>query len=131
MKRISTVFVALLGFLLLGSSLCLSPMRASSRRETAVVEFTETVKLSGVLLRGQYLIVHDEEKMARGEPCTWVYAGNEMNDTKLVASFHCTHVDRERADSFKITYRRHLTPYETPEIAEIQFAGSTDGHKVP
>lgn len=131
MKRISAVTIAIFGLLVLGAGLWPSVTRATSRRESVVVEFNETVKLTGVLLRGQYLIVHDEERMARGEPCTWVYAGKEIDESKVVASFHCIHVDREKTDTLKVSFKRSITPYETPEIMEIQFAGSTDGHKVP
>ena len=104
---------------------------AAPRRESAVVEFAETVKLNGVLLRGQYLIVHDEERMARGEPCTYFYRGNRQDEAKLVTAFHCIHVDRGRTESIKVTFSRHSTPYDVPEIQELQFAGSKDGHKVP
>jgi hypothetical protein len=50
-----------------------SGMTENTQREEAVVEFTETVRLQGVLLRGQYLILHDNAKMAAGEPCLYVY----------------------------------------------------------
>jgi hypothetical protein len=69
--------------------------------------------------------------MARGEPCTWIYSGKELDQSKLVTSFHCIHVDRQKTDALKVSFKRNVTPYETPEITEIQFAGSRDGHKVP
>lgn len=131
MKRLSIVIVAMFGLLVIGAGLWPSVSGAAPRKETAVVEFAETVKLTGVLLRGQYLLVHDEERMARGEPCTWVYSGTEINDAKLVASFHCIHVDREKTETLKVSFKRNVSPYATPEITEIQFAGSKDGHKVP
>lgn len=101
-------------------------------RESAVVEFSNTVKLVGVLLRGQYLIVHDEERMAKGEACTYVYRGTAEKADKLVTSFHCIHMDRAKTDKLKITFANYGgKPYETPEVLEIQFAGSADGHRVP
>lgn len=131
MKRLSIVAFAIFGLLVIGAGFWPSVSGAASRKETQVVEFAETVKLTGVLLRGQYLLVHDEERMARGEPCTWVYAGTQIDEKKLVASFHCIHVDRDMAGALKVSFKRNNTPYETPEITEIQFAGSRDGHKVP
>lgn len=102
------------------------------KRESAVVEFTNTVKLADVLLRGQYLIVHDEERMAKGEACTYVYSGTAEKADKLITSFHCVHMDRAKIDKLKITFANNgCKPYETPEILEIQFAGSADGHRVP
>jgi hypothetical protein len=131
MKRVVFIAFALFGlFALGGSSWPLSSSIAAPSRESAVVEFTRTVKLHGALLRGVYTIVHDEEKMARGEPCTYVYRDRKMDERKLVVSFHCIHVERERATAFGATIPQH-GPYEVPEITEIQFAGSTAGHKVP
>lgn len=102
------------------------------KKESAIVEFSNTVKLMGVLLRGQYLIVHDEARMAKGEACTYVYRGKAENADKLVTSFHCTHMDRVKTDKLKISYTNYGgKPYETPEVIEIQFAGSADGHRVP
>lgn len=101
------------------------------KRESAVVEFTNTVKLTNVLLRGQYLIVHDEERMAKGEACTYVYSGTVEKADKLVTSFHCVHMNRAKTDKVKVTFANYGRPYETPEILEIQFAGSADGHRVP
>jgi hypothetical protein len=95
MKRILLATFALFGLLVLGGSLWPSDSQAAPQRESAVVEFTQTVKLGGVLLRGEYLIVHDEERMARGEACTYVYRGRQIDETRLITSFHCIHVDRE------------------------------------
>ena|ERR1051326_244224 len=131
MKRIVLTTFALFGLLVLGGSLWPSGTSAAPRRESAVVEFAETVKLGDVLLRGEYLIVHDEARMARGEACTYIYRGRQIDEAKLVTSFHCIHVERERATAFKATFTRRSTPYEVLEVTEIQFAGSKDGHKVP
>ncbi len=37
----------------------------------------------------------------------------------------------EATAAFKVTFVRRPTSFEIPEIKEIQFAGSRDGHKVP
>lgn len=132
MKRIALMIFALFGFLMLSGSLLPSGKSATAtRNQSAVVEFTENVKLRGVLLRGQYLFVHDEVRMAKGEPCTYIYRGKQADEGNLVASFHCIHVDREMISEFKATIIRRATPYNVPELTEIQFAGSKDGHRVP
>jgi hypothetical protein len=101
------------------------------RKERAIIGFEQTVKLKGVLLRGEYVIVHDEERMARGEPCTWIYRSDKGKEGALVISFHCEHVERAKADHFVIRLKTNHTPYVTPEIEELQFADSTAGHRVP
>src|SRR4030095_6716369 len=95
------------------------------KTERATIEFTQTVKLLNVVLKGEYLVVHDEALMAKGEACTYVYdaAG------KLVVSFHCTPVERPKSDRFRVVTRR-LDPSGLSEIVEIQFAGSTEAHQV-
>jgi hypothetical protein len=100
-------------------------------REVAVVEFAETVKLLDVFLRGQYLVVHDEEKMAQGEPCLYVFRYAQGQKGKLVASFHCKPASRERVARFRVIVSKNRTPYDVPEVREIQFAGSTMAHRVP
>jgi hypothetical protein len=100
--------------------------RAEAKKtERATIEFTQTVKLLNVVLKGEYLIVHDEALMAKGEACTYVYdrSGN------LVVSFHCTPVERPKSDRFRVVTRR-LDPSGLSEVTEIQFAGSTEAHQV-
>jgi hypothetical protein len=94
--------------------------------DRATIEFTQTVKLVNVVLKGEYLVVHDEALMAKGEACTYVYD----RSGKLVVSFHCTPVERPKADRFRLVTRR-LDPSGLSEVVEIQFAGSTEAHLVP
>lgn len=101
--------------------------------QKAIVEFTEPVKLLGAILKGDYMFLHDEAKMAQGEPCTWVYARGETGRfDKLVVSFHCIPVIRdEPAESFKVVISAMNPAISLPEVLEYQFAGSAEGHKVP
>lgn len=96
------------------------------KTERATIEFTQSVKLLNVFLKGEYLIVHDEALMAKGENCTYVYD----KSGKLIVSFHCTPVERPKANSFRVVTVR-LDPSGLSEIKEIQFAGSTEAHLVP
>lgn len=97
----------------------------AKKGERATVEFLQTVKLMDVVLKGEYLIIHDDERMAMGDACTYIYdrAG------KLVVSFHCTPAERPLSDRFRVVTRR-LDPSGLSEITEIQFAGSTKAHIV-
>ena len=103
----------------------------NSQREEAVVEFTETVKLQGVLLRGQYLISHDDTKMAAGEPCLSIYTMKAGKRDKLVISIHCEPVARERAAQFTVTLSPRSSANAVREVREIQFAGIARGHRIP
>ena len=91
--------------------------------------FSQPVKLMGVTLKGEYLFVHDDEAMARGEACTFVYKGNAEIAKNLVASFHCTPAERGKVAHF--TVRTLLASPGQYELRELQFAGSTEAHLVP
>jgi hypothetical protein len=97
------------------------------KTETATIQFTETVKLLDVFLKGEYLIVHDEYKMAKGEDCTYVYDAKGS----LVISFHCTPVERRKSDRFRVVTSRSTITNGPADVKEIQFAGSTEAHLVP
>jgi len=132
MKRFVFISFVMFGALVLSGGLWPSARgNPGPRRESAVVEFTQTVKLQNVLLRGEYLIVHDEEAMQRGENCTYIYHGTRATPAQLVTSFHCIPVERAKVGGFKVTLSHHTSPYEVPELREYQFAGSTEGHQVP
>ena len=101
----------------------------TGKKERAVMKFNDPVKLMGITLKGQYLFVHDDAAMARGEACTYIYEGTaEIND-KLVTSFHCRPAIRARVDTF--TVRTVLTPSGQYELKEYQFAGNIEAHRVP
>jgi hypothetical protein len=101
--------------------------------QKAVVQFTEPVKLLGAILKGEYMFLHDEGKMSRGEPCTWVYGRGETGKfDKLVVSFHCIPVERDQpALQFKVIITGVASPFTLPEVVEYRFAGSTEGHQGP
>lgn len=124
------LFIALLCALTLTSSLTSPVSNAANgpRRERGLMKFNDPVTLMGVTLKGEYLFVHDDEAMGRGEACTYVYEGQAAIANKLVASFHCRPAIRARVESF--TVRTVLTPTGY-ELKEYQFAGSLEAHRVP
>ena len=82
-----------LALLVIGALLVAGVMAAPGRADgakvqKAVVRFDEPVKLLGVILKGEYVIVHDDERMAKGEACTCVYAYENGQQGRLVVSFH-------------------------------------------
>ncbi|HWO00165.1 MAG TPA: hypothetical protein VNS63_12950 [Blastocatellia bacterium] len=101
----------------------------SSRIERAVVSLNEPVRLLGVVLRGRYLFLHHQGMMERGRPCTYVYTLDPEKEGRLVLSFHCRPVTRERAVEFKLSTKS--VPGDLAEVIEVQFAGTVEGHGVP
>ncbi|HLG17380.1 MAG TPA: hypothetical protein VJH03_23240 [Blastocatellia bacterium] len=101
------------------------------KKDQAVIQFTEPVKLLDVFLKGEYVFVHDDAKMAKGEPCTYVYKSLGGQQGKLVVSFHCVPIQRAKTDRFTVLITRTGTAFDVLELKEIQFAGSAEGHGVP
>lgn len=102
----------------------------SGKKQTGVVDFTQRTKLRDVYLSGKTLFVHDDEKMARGEPCTSVYSYEGNIKGKLIIEFHCQPVERTKTDRFFVRSLILGAPHNLPEVQEFQFAGSTEGHRI-
>jgi hypothetical protein len=125
------LFIALLCAVTLSSSSAPTVTSAANaaRKERATMKFNQPVKLMGLTLKGEYLFVHDDLAMARGEACTYVYKGDAEVPDKLVVSFHCTPVPRAKVASF--TVRSLPSSLGENEIREFQFGGSRESHLVP
>jgi hypothetical protein len=120
-----------------------SGVRVSPVRQWAIVNFDRTTDVSGALLNaGRYLIVHNAEKMARGDACTTFYSFGESGNgaQEAAVSFHC--VPREREGTSKTTLTITTIPGDTrgctyswgwtmDKLTEYQFAGDSEGHGVP
>jgi hypothetical protein len=97
-------------------------------RQLAEVWFHRPVLVGRSILQGRYVIEHDNDRMARGEPCTHIYPYNDQ--TTPVATFHCTHLERDRADQNMVV----LVPVldgSMQKLTEFQFAGETAAHGYP
>jgi hypothetical protein len=128
MKILVFSFV-LLCTLVFGSVSWESKASNATGKQRATVQFSNPVVLHGVTLKGEYLFVHDDAAMQRGEDCTYVYEGRGEALNRLVISFHCIPVARAKADRFMV--RSVTTPAGSTEVREFQFAGDTEAHGVP
>lgn len=128
MKTLIIVSVVLCT-LILGSVSWKSNAATDNQKRKAVAEFTKPMIVQGVVLKGTYLFVHDDAAMNRGEACTYIYKGEAEARDKLVASFHCIHVDRAASKKF-VTRSREISPGRV-ELIEFQFGGENMAHGVP
>ncbi len=96
-------------------------------RQATVVWFMQPVRVGDAILQGRYVIEHDNDRMARGEPCTHIY---EFDDQKTpVVAFHCTHLDRPTSKDGTVVL--HSTTDGYKKFVEFQFAGETGAHGFP
>lgn len=125
------LILALLCAVTLSTSLTPSVSNAANaeQKERAVTSFTQPVQIMGATLKGEYLFVHDDAAMARGEACTYIYKGLAEKIDNLVISFHCMPVARDKVPYFTVRTLEIFPGYS--EIKEYQFAGSTEAHRVP
>lgn len=127
MKK-SLSLLALLLLLIFSSNSLTTNGTAKSSKQRGVANFDQPVKLLGVELKGEYLFIHDDEAMLRGDACTYVYKGTAERPEKLVLSFHCIPQLRKKASHFAVRSNRGTG---VDVIEEIQFAGSSESHLVP
>ena len=130
MKRILVGVTIASVMLMVSGALAVTSRAADEALQQGVVQFDTPVKLGSVLLKGQYLFVHDDVRMARGESCTYVYNYTDGKQGNLVVDFHCIPVERKKVDHFSISTRL-LPGVNMYELVEYQFAGSNHGHRVP
>jgi hypothetical protein len=103
--------------------------QAEPGRQTMTVWFHRPVKIGDRILLGQYVIEHDTVRMARGRPCTHVYAASDQR--LRVVAFHCTHLKRPAGEQPRVVLRPLGEANGMMAFAEFQFAGEDAGHGVP
>ena len=129
MKR-CLLFAGILCALTLSNSVSPASSAAGiTRLQRAEMNFAHPIELMGVTLKGDYLFVHDDQAMTRGEACTFVYKGLNEDPKNLVATFHCVPAARNQVAHF--TVRTSMNEMGQLEITEYQFAGSPEAHLVP
>src|SRR5579872_7134194 len=100
----SRLVIGFLFFWTLASVVLATTGDAGPRYQSAIVSFEHPTWVTNQLLVGTYVIVHDEDKMARGEPCTTIYrVGSSRNPLEEVVSFHCIPRKRLMVSSFTTT----------------------------
>jgi hypothetical protein len=123
------LFLALVGGAVLISTPAAGSKTLVGKKQKATIQFNHDVVLQGVTLKGEYLFLHDDSAMTRGEACTRVYKGDAEIPSKLILAFHCVPLERAKSDYF-IVRTNQVAPGVT-EVTEYQFKGDTEAHGVP
>ena len=105
---------------------------SAARRQSAVVWLKEPTLIVSTIVEGPVIFTHDDDKMARGEPCTNVYLWEPGKGRgEEVASFHCIPTARKAASRFTLRTQPNVDLGFGCTLTEYQFAGDTEGHGVP
>jgi len=123
------LFVALICAVVLTSTSSANDKSPMTRKQKATTQFNQPVVVQGVTLKGEYLFVHDDAAMARGEACTRIYKGNAEIANNLVVEFHCVPIQRTKANYFLARTVRRADGII--ELNEFQFKGDTEAHGTP
>lgn len=103
-----------------------------ARVQSARITFARSTCVMGHVLSGSYILVHDQNKMDSGEPCTTIY-DQTRDGTRPVVSFRCTPKPRAAVDHvlMSVVPEQHSPGLWMPRLTEYQFAGDAEGHGVP
>lgn len=115
---------------LLGIAIAASRTAADPALKWAIVNLQDTTVIAGAFVSGPVVFVHDDAKMARGEPCTSVHEfDKEKGAGKAIVSFHCT--PRWTTAPGRFT-QATTTQLNGPVVmTEYQFAGDPEAHGIP
>lgn len=122
----SRIFVGSLFFV----GLVAATTNATPSVKWAAVNLKDATLIAGSFISGPVVFVHDDARMARGEPCTTVhrFEPGKGPGEELVA-FHCK--PRWGKAPSKFTAGINTRPDGPPILTEYQFAGDEEAHIVP
>jgi hypothetical protein len=121
----------LIGTVLVVGALAASTLGAVPTRKSAIVRFLRPTIVAGTFIMGTVVFEHDDEKMARGEPCTTVYHydADTNGPGEPILAFMCLPRERPLATKFEATL---LQTVSWPDrLTEYQITGEREGHGVP
>lgn len=126
-----------LGVVLVVAGLGSGPLAAGDRgggpgRQTAVVYLAEPTLVGSTIVQGPVLFIHDDDKMAHGEPCTSIRLFEPgKGPSEEIASFHCVPRHGTATNRFTLTTRPNLRDGFGCVLTAYQFAGDSEVHGVP
>ncbi len=123
-------FVGIMVLFAVAAVTVVAAMDRNATRQQGVAYFARPTQVAGQIVFGKTLIVHDDEKMARGEPCTTLYRTKNGKPEELV-SFMCKPEERPPIEKFTVKCARNRFNDMTDVLVEYQFAGETEAHVVP
>jgi hypothetical protein len=96
----------------------------------ASVNLIDTTQIAGAFVSGPVVFVHDDARMAAGQPCTSVHRfvpGKGVGEE--IVAFHCQPRWGQAPDKF--TQAVTTTPDGRRVMTEYQFAGDQEAHAIP
>ena len=103
----------------------------TATRQWTIVNFPDPVQVKGQIIMGPVLIIHDSEKMSRGQACTTFYRFDPAKGPKEeLVSFHC--IPQPKAAVPETTFSYVDTQnISCKRLVAYQIAGDPEAHGVP
>ena len=99
-------------------------------KQWSIVNFADPVWVANTVVMGPVLVVHDSEKMARGEACTTFYRFKPgKGPTDEIVSFHCR--PRQGTLVETTTFKTVSPEPGCKRLVEYQIGGDAEAHGVP
>jgi len=99
-------------------------------KQWTLTNFQDPVRVKDTLVMGPVLIVHDSNKMARGEPCTTFYRFKPgVGPQEELVSFHCRPRQGHLVET--TTFTTVASDPGCKRLVEYQIAGDAEAHGVP
>jgi len=114
-------------FLALQTDPPVPPPAVAPARQATIVWFNQPVRIGNSILQGRYVIEHDNDRMADGGPCSYIYKWEDQ--TVPVVAFHCVHLDRPGVDKTTVVLATGADGFK--RLLEFQFPGDSGGHGTP
>lgn len=103
----------------------------TASRQWTIVNFSDAVQVKDQIVMGPVLIVHDSEKMARGQACTTFYRFDPAKGPKEeLVSFHCIPQAKPAVQETTFAYVDTNT-IGCKRLVAYQIAGDAEAHGVP
>lgn len=113
-----------------GIGLATTGINASPAVKWAAVNLSDTVLIAGTFVSGPVVFVHDDDRMARGEPCTSVHRFDAKTGAgEEIVAFHCTPRWGKAPERFTKAINRTAEGLQI--MTEYQFAGDEEAHLIP
>jgi hypothetical protein len=99
-------------------------------KHSSIINLLDPVLVKGEMVMGPVLIVHDDLKMAKGEPCTTFYRFDvKTGPQEALVSFHCVPVERRVVAETTLTTNSQVSGCK--RLVEYQLGGDSEAHGVP
>jgi hypothetical protein len=127
--RIGVLLV--IGFIAAGTLSASGNSYVGAKKQWTIVNFVDPVLVKGEFVMGPVMIVHDTEKMEKGEACTTFYRFDKAKGPQEeIVSVHCNpRTTDARAGTTSLVTT--LTDPGCRKLVEYQIAGDAEAHGVP